>query len=90
MNLTAVSDTDLFDLTVKAIWRAAVGESQGGHDPSYDNAMDLLAESNRRLDAAGHEEYCKSGVYSRAFEQATAEHAYRTPEPQGCTCGADR
>lgn len=89
-HLTSLTDEQLFDHAVDAIWRAAEGESRGGHDASYNTAMGFLAESNRRLVAAGHKEYCEAGIYSRAFEKATAEHAGRQPQEKTCTCGASR
>jgi hypothetical protein len=89
-HLTSLTDEQLFDHAVDAIWRAAEGESPGGHDASYNTAMDFLAESNRRLVEAGHKEHCESGIYSRAFEQATAEHAFRNPQPKSCRCRAGR
>jgi hypothetical protein len=90
MTIAALTDEQLFNRAVKAIWNAAAGESRGGDRATYDAAMDLLEESNRRLAASGHEKYCESGIYSRAYEQATAEHAYREPQPKSCTCGAGR
>jgi hypothetical protein len=89
-HLTTLTDEQLFDRAVDAIWAGAAGESRGGDDASYNTAMDFLAESNRRLIEAGHKEYCEAGVYSAAFEKATAEHSGRQPQEKTCTCGARR
>jgi hypothetical protein len=86
MIVTHLSDADLFTECVAAIGRAAVGESRGGDEASYQHAMGLLAESDRRHVAAGHDRRCVSSVYQRAFAQATADHAGRTVEPLLCTC----
>jgi hypothetical protein len=85
-NPATMSDDVLFEACVGAIRRAAVGESQGGDPRSYNYAMELMAESQRRLTAAGHGSRCRSGAYTRAFEEATARHAGREPEPRLCTC----
>jgi hypothetical protein len=82
-----MSEDELFEVTTDAILQAALGESRGGDQPSYDHAMELMAESQRRLTEDGHGERCQSGVYSRAFEKVTATHAGRKPEPQLCGCG---
>lgn len=87
--LTDLSDADLFTESVTAINRAAVGESRGGDSSSYDYAMELMAESDRRHQAAGHDRRCVSSIYQRAFATATAEHAFREPELLPCSCGKD-
>lgn len=84
--LVSMSDQQLHDTAVAAIWRAAAGEANGGDDASYRDATELMEESKRRLVAAGHNRNCGGGIYDQAYEQATAEHAYRTPEPRLCTC----
>jgi hypothetical protein len=88
MDLKTMSDDKLFDECVSGIWRAAAGESQGGDDQSYDHAMELMAESRRRHVAAGHTDRCRSDVYGRAFEKATANHSGRPVEEIACSCGA--
>ena len=67
--------------------RAVVGESRGGDEASYNEAMRYLAESQRRLLADGHTKQCGSGVYSEAFEIALAKHSGREPRVRACTCG---
>lgn len=86
-DLRKLTDEQLLDTAVGAIRRAVVGESQGGDHPSYDHAMDVLAESRRRMVKFGHSKTCGSGIYSQAYAQVTAEHAGRTPELSLCTCG---
>ncbi len=90
MSAAHLSDEGLFTETVTAINRAAASESQGGDDATYNYAMILMAESQRRLVESGHDRNCGSGIYSQAYEQATADYAYRVATPQGCTCGANR
>ena len=89
MNLSRLTDQQLFTETTAAIWRAAAGEAQGGHAPSYDHAMQLREESARRHLAAGHDQRCPASIYDRAYEQAIADLAHRTAEPSTCSCGKD-
>jgi hypothetical protein len=85
MNLTDMTDDQLFDETVRVIWRAAAGST-----PSYNYATtELLPESQHRLEAAGHDKWCAAGIYARAYEKATAEHASRTPDYSSCSCGKE-
>jgi len=86
MIVTCLSDADLFTESVTAIERAAVGECRGGGESWYQYAMGLLAESERRHVAAGHDRRCVSSIYQRAFAQATAAHADRPAELLLCTC----
>jgi hypothetical protein len=90
MNLKGMTNARLLEVAESAIYAAAVGESQGGDDASYDFAGEVMAESKRRLVVAGHKESCRSGIYDRAFEVTTARHGGRVPEFEGCTCGAGR
>lgn len=87
-SITRMSDEELLAESVKAIRWAARGEAEGGNDVSYAYAMQLLAESNRRLVADGHRKGCTVGVYAKAYEQVTAHHAQRPPIPLTCCCGA--
>ncbi len=80
-----MSDNGLFDAAVHAIWQAASGSGN-----AYDYATEeLLPESQRRLEAAGHDKWCRSGIYNRAYELAIAQHAHRKPAPNPCTCGKE-
>jgi hypothetical protein len=85
-----MGDDVLFEACASAIWRAAEGEARGGDDRSYNYAMELMAESQRRHEAAGHTKRCRSGIYTRAFEKVTANHAGRPVEEIVCDCGAER
>ncbi len=85
-----LTDRQLHDETVTAIKRAAYGESQGGDSASYDYAMTLMRESDRRLIDAGHSARCHDGIYTRAYRQAMAEQFGGAVEPTGCTCGVSR
>ncbi len=87
MNFTQLTDQQFHDETVTAIKQAAYGESRGGDSASYDYAMDLMRESDRRLVDAGHDSRCQDGIYTRAYRQAMAEQLGGTPEPTVCTCG---
>jgi len=92
MNTTqplTMGDDVLFEACVSAIWRAAAGEAQGGDDRSYNWAMELMAESRRRHLAAGHTKRCRSDIYNRAHEKATANHSRRPVEEIKCDCGAE-
>lgn len=86
--LTHLPDTALFDECVTAITRAAAGESRGGDSTSYNYAMTLLAESDRRHEVAGHAKRCVSSIYQRAYAQAVAANQFTEPEPLSCSCGA--
>lgn len=88
MKLSELTNEQLLREAIKAIQDGALGESRGGDDASYEQAMTFLAESDRRLVAAGHHRRCQSGLYSRAFEAATAQHAGREPRLLACSCGA--
>ncbi|BAL87224.1 hypothetical protein AMIS_20040 [Actinoplanes missouriensis 431] len=82
--MTALTDDDLYAETVTAIRRAAQGEANGGDDASYNHAMDMLAESQRRLINAGHDKWCASGIYDRAFVEASG-----ISKDTDCSCGKD-
>lgn len=83
-DLSQIADETLLDMCERAIW-ASVSQP---HDstPEYDRAMEFMAESQRRLVAAGHDERCRRGVYEQAYENATAQLSWRTPETLTCTC----
>lgn len=90
VNIAMLTEDELFIATTRAIQRAAQGEADGGDEPSYTIAMDHLAESDRRLVAQGHEQRCRIGVYTQAYEAATALHNNdRTPRTLVCNCGAE-
>lgn len=90
LDLTRLTEDELFIDTMRAIQRAAQGEADGGDEPSYNAAMAHLAESNRRLVAQGHAQRCRIGVYQQAYEAVTALHSGdREPRTLVCNCGAD-
>lgn len=91
MELSELSDGQLLTEAIEAIQNGAEGEAQGGDEVSYGRALEFLAESVRRLIAAGHSRRCRSGIYHRAYEIVTARHSHGQPvEPIElvCSCGA--
>lgn len=88
MSLGEMTDEQLLREAAKAVQRAARGEANGGDNETYVRAMQFKVESDKRLTAAGHDKRCQSGIYSLAFEQATAQHAGREPRLLACSCGA--
>lgn len=84
--LMDLDDAQLLEAAVSAIQAAARGESLGGDELSYEHAMAVMAESDRRLLEAGHNRRCGAGIYSQAFEQVTAAHSGHPLRAARCTC----
>ncbi|MFI5938070.1 hypothetical protein [Actinoplanes sp. NPDC051494] len=72
----------LFDECVAVITRAAY-DSEGAHE----QAMELMAESQDRHQAAGHARDCRSGVYTLALGKAQATQLFQKYKPERCSCG---
>jgi hypothetical protein len=86
MNPTQMSDDLLFNTTVDAITRAAYDENSGNDSGAYEQAMDLMRESRRRLTEAGHDQWCQDDIYTRAHREAMARQLGHAAEPTECTC----
>jgi hypothetical protein len=85
-DLSRLSDDDLLIGAALAIRLAAQGEANGGDNDTYVRAMQFKVESDKRLVANGHDKRCHSGIYSQAYEAATAAHENRQPAEVLCTC----
>jgi hypothetical protein len=89
--LQHLSDKDLFDECLRAIYGSALGNSfRGNWEHEHFKASACHHEAGRRHRAAGHSKDCLADtIYGRAHRQLMKEHGYSTQPPRGCTCGKE-
>ncbi len=85
-DLTALSDDDLYAETLRALRESIPAQLSPLGATAFGFLSALSAESERRAGSKGHDGYCDGSIYSRACEQALAEHAGRAPSLTVTTC----